>query len=76
MSEKQISPAENSRAYVPYRIEEINGIEYPHSVLFSFELLYLDWCKFQKSDLFAHLIRYLEELQTQENRPLRQENPN
>ena len=48
-----------------YEIEEFSGIAYPHVVRMSFELPYLDWCRFEKSELFHLLTNYLEELQNQ-----------
>lgn len=49
-----------------YTIEEFSGAAYPRVVRMSFELPYLDWCRFEKSELFRHLTKYLEELQTQD----------
>ena len=52
-----------------YITEEINGISRPHVVRMSFELPYLDWCRFEKSELFLNLTQYLEELGKQNNSP-------
>lgn len=35
-----------------YTIEEFSGAAYPRVVRMSFELPYLDWCRFEKSELF------------------------
>ncbi|WP_303838645.1 hypothetical protein [Ruminococcus flavefaciens] len=50
-----------------YIVEDINSLGYPHSVKMSFELLYRDWCIFERSELFQSLTSYLEELQKQRN---------
>lgn len=49
-----------------YRTEEFSGLTSPHVVRMSFELPYLDWCRFEKSELFRCLTSYLEELETPE----------
>lgn len=49
-----------------YEIEEFSEFGYPRIVRMSFELPYLDWCRFEKSELFHRLTEYLEELQKQE----------
>lgn len=48
-----------------YSTEEISGIGIPHVVRMSFELPYLDWCRFEKSEIFRCLTSYLEELEKQ-----------
>ena len=50
---------------MPYYIDDIDQIGYPRVVRMSFELPYLDWCKFEKSELFHVLTKYLEKLQKQ-----------
>lgn len=50
-----------------YTTEEFNGISHPHVVRMSFELPYLDWCRFEKTELFQSLTKYLEELEKQNN---------
>lgn len=52
---------------MPWYTEDINLIDSPHVVRMSFELPYLDWCKFEKSELFQDLTKYLLELEKQEN---------
>lgn len=47
-------------------IEERIRVGYPHVVKMSFELPYLDWCRFENSELFLDLKSYLEELQKQQ----------
>ena len=49
-----------------YDIEEFSGISCPHVVRMSFELPYLDWCRFERSELFRALTLYLEELQNRD----------
>lgn len=49
-----------------YIIHDIMKSGYPHVVTMSFELPYLDWCRFEQSDLYRSLIKYLEELKKQE----------
>ncbi len=49
-----------------YTTEEVSGLTNPHVVRMSFELPYLDWCRFEKSELFHRLTNYLEELETTE----------
>lgn len=51
-----------------YTTEEFSGVAYPRVVRMSFELPYLDWCRFEKSELFRHLTKYLEELQNQDEK--------
>jgi len=46
-----------------FETTEFKGIGYPHVVRMSFELPYLDWCRFEKSDVFHQLVKYLEELE-------------
>lgn len=61
---------------VPYIIDEISGLSCPHIVRMSFELPYLDWCRFEKSDLYRALTEYLEGLKKQEiqiQRPMRED---
>lgn len=50
-----------------YRIEDFNGLGRPRVVRMSFELPYLDWCIFEKTELFQLLTTYLKELQNQES---------
>lgn len=50
---------------MPYEIENINVLDYPHVVRMSFELPYFDWCRFKKSELYQTLTKYLLKLQTQ-----------
>lgn len=52
-----------------YEIQEFKTLSYPHTVRMSFELPYLDWCRFEKSELFRDLTDYFKELQKQ-NIPL------
>ncbi len=47
---------------------EISGFGKPHLVRMSFELPYLDWCRFEKSEVFQNLTAYLEELERQDLR--------
>lgn len=51
-----------------YTIEEFSGLSYPRVVRMSFELPRLDWCRFERSDLYRNLTAYLEGLQKQEIR--------
>lgn len=53
-----------------YFMQDINAIGYPHVIRMSFELPYLDWCRFQKSQLFHDLTKYLEELEIPDNQKL------
>lgn len=53
-----------------YFTQDINAVGYPHVVRMSFELPYLDWCRFQKSQLFHDLTKYLEELEMPDNQKL------
>lgn len=46
-----------------YNIEDISELGYPRIVRMSFELPYLDWCRFENSALYRDLIAYLLELQ-------------
>lgn len=48
-----------------YEIEDFSELGRPRIVRMSFELPYLDWCRFEKSELFHLLTNYLEELQNQ-----------
>ena len=57
-----------------YEIHESKGIACPHVVRMSFEMPYLDWCRFEKSEIFQGLKKYLEELQRQCNPIQKQEN--
>lgn len=50
---------------MPYVIEQFNEFERPAIVRMSFELPYLDWCRFEKSDIYRCLTSYLEELEKQ-----------
>lgn len=45
--------------------EEITGFLGFHSVRVSFQLPYLDWCRFENSSVYQNLIKYLEELEKQ-----------
>lgn len=56
-----------------YTVEDINSLGYPRSVKMSFELLYRDWCIFEKSELFQNLTSYLAELQMQRSPNVLQE---
>ena len=47
-----------------YEITEYSGWDKATVVRMSFEMPYLDWCRFQKSDIFLALTQYLEELKT------------
>ena len=60
------NPMERKGVMQIYTTEEFSGAGYPHVVRMSFELPYLDWCRFERSELFRHLTKYLEELQTQD----------
>lgn len=71
-SQKTSSPLERGGKNTPYTTCEFSGLTRPHTVRMSFELPYLDWCRFEKSDLFRCLTEYLEELQTQEIQTLPQ----
>ncbi|GEM_PF-2820076 len=51
-----------------YFIDEFSGISSPRVVQMSFELPYLDWCRFENSEIFRKLTAYLEELEKQEIR--------
>ena len=44
---------------------EFKSIEHPHTVRMTFELPYLDWCRFENSELFHQLTAYLEGLEKQ-----------
>ncbi len=57
-----------------YSTLEIKGVFGPHVVKMSFELPYLDWCRFEKSDVFHRLVAYLEELEMREIPNGKQEN--
>ena len=59
-----------------YYTHEFKTVDSPHVVRMTFELPYLDWCRFQKSKLFRDLTAYLEELEKQNTRNVHQENPN
>lgn len=43
-----------------YTTEELDGLDQPHVMRVSFELPYLDWCKFNKSKLWHELKAYLK----------------
>lgn len=49
-----------------YTVEKISGLERPWIARMSFELPYLDWCRFERSEIFQSLINYLEELEKQD----------
>lgn len=51
-----------------YVIEEFNGVLSPRVVRMSFELPYLDWCRFERSDVFHQLTEYLEGLKKQKKK--------
>lgn len=57
-----------------YFTQDVNVVGYPHVIRMSFELPYLDWCRFQKSQLFHDLTKYLEELEMPDSRKLHQSN--
>ena len=57
-----------------YSTLEIKGAFGPHVVKMAFELPYLDWCRFEKSDVFRQLVAYLEELEMREIPNEKQEN--
>ena len=57
-----------------YEIEDIKQLGYPRVVRMTFELPYLDWCRFEKSELFHSLTTYLEELKKQEIQIQQKEN--
>lgn len=59
-----------------YFTQDVNAVGYPHVVQMSFELPYLDWCRFQKSQLFHDLTEYLEALETPDSRKLLRDSPN
>lgn len=59
-----------------YFTQDVNAVGCPHVVRMSFELPYLDWCRFQKSQLFHDLTEYLEELETPNSRKLLRDSPN
>ena len=48
--------------------EEYGGLLPIHSMKISFVLPYNDWCEFEKSNLYKHLLQYLQELQKRDNR--------
>ncbi len=43
------------RQRLAYEIEDIKQLGYPRVVKMTFELSYLDWCRFEKSELFHSL---------------------
>lgn len=59
-----------------YFTQDVNAVGYPYVVQMSFELPYLDWCRFQKSQLFHDLTEYLEALETPDSRKLLRDSPN
>lgn len=50
---------------MPYYTEEYRGTNRTETVRMYFELPCLDWCRFEKSDVYRCLISYLEELEKQ-----------
>lgn len=50
-----------------YYTREFKTVDSPHVVRMTFELPYLDWCRFQRSKLFHDLTAYLEELEKHPN---------
>lgn len=48
-------------------LEEYGGALPIHSMRMSFALPYSDWCEFEKSNLYAHIQQYLQELQKRDN---------
>lgn len=50
-----------------YIIEEFTGLRHTTIVKMSFELVYLGWCKFEKSKIFRCLTEHIEELQTKDS---------
>ena len=51
-----------------YFTQDVNAVGCPHVVRMSFGLPYLDWCRFENSEIFRQLTAYLEELEKQEIR--------
>lgn len=51
---------------MPYVIQDIKKLGCPRVVIMLFELPYLDWCRFEQSDLYHSLTEYLEGLKKQE----------
>lgn len=45
---------------MPYYTEEYRGMNRPETVRMYFELPCLDWCRFEKSDIYLCLINYLD----------------
>ena len=64
--QKTTSPLERGGEKMPYVIHDIKKLGCPHVVIMSFELPYLDWCRFEQSDLYHSLTEYLEGLKKQE----------
>lgn len=60
--QKDVS-AQRSNCYELYDYVKLGC---PRIVRMSFELPYLDWCRFENSELFQNLKSYLEGLQKQE----------
>lgn len=46
---------------MPYQIEDIDTLGYPHVIRMSFELPYSDWREFEQSKSYQNLIEYLKE---------------
>lgn len=46
-----------------YTVETFSELGHPCIVRMSFELSHLDWCRFEKSEIFRSLVSYLEGLQ-------------
>lgn len=55
-----------------YEIEDFDKLGCPRVVRMSFELPYLDWCRFERSELYQNLTAYLEELEKQERKGVRE----
>ena len=47
---------------MPYYTEEYRGTNRPETVRMYFELPCLDWCRFEKSDIYHCLTNYLKEM--------------
>ena len=48
-------------------LEEYGGLLPIHSMRISFAIPYNDWCEFEKSNLYKHLLQYLQELKKRDN---------
>ena len=49
-----------------YYIKDFTELGRPRIVRMSFEMPYLDWCRFEKSKIFRSLVKYLSELEKKE----------